>query len=119
MGYRYNAFIEILKELLKKGCDINAQTFNGHTALHIAVDASFVLMTLELLKHGANFNLLDTNSISPLHLAIDRMDMKLVGMLLNYGINFDTLKNESGKTALELALEYGEHGIVKMISFHK
>ena len=62
---------------------------------------------------------LDTNRMSPLHLAIDRMDMKIVEMLLNYGINFDTLKNESGKTALELALEYGEHDIVKMISFHK
>ena len=119
VGYRYNEFIVIFRELLKKGCDINAQTFNGHTALHMAVDKRSVLMTLELLKHGANFNLLDTNRISPLHLAIDRMDMKIVEMLLNYGINFDTLKNESGKTALELALEYGEHDIVKMISFHK
>ena len=60
MGYRYNEFIVIFRELLKKGCDINAQTFNGHTALHMAVDKRSVLMTLELLKHGANFNLLDT-----------------------------------------------------------
>ena len=62
----------------------------------------------------------NTDRNSPLHLAVERMDQRLVGMLFRYGINFDlNLKNESGKTALELALEYGEHDIVKMISFQK
>ena len=63
-----------------------------------------------LLEHNADINLSDHRKETPLMYAVDERNTKIVELLLKYKPDL-TLKNESGKTALDIA--YNRNNYVK------
>jgi len=71
----------LVKELLKKGAEINVQDNYGWSLLHYAVQEYQPSMAKLLIEHGANVNLVDKNGNSPLCRAV--FDSKGQGAIIN------------------------------------
>ena len=59
---RYNTYtkeLEMLDKLLSKGADVNAQTLDDSTLLHLAADDNDIWLVKALLEHGADKTLKD------------------------------------------------------------
>jgi hypothetical protein len=104
----YAVFIqskEVTNLLLFYRANPNAQNLKGKTPLHIAVQKKNDYLARRLMKYGANPNIQDKQGNTPLHIAAHNGDEKharqLVYDLLCHGAN-RTIKNNDGKTALEL-----------------
>jgi hypothetical protein len=57
--------VSLVKHLLKKGADINAQTRYGYTPLHIAVGKGHIKVAKLLIKSGANTKIRDKKGRTP------------------------------------------------------
>jgi ankyrin repeat protein len=75
------------KQLVDKGCEVNAQNKNGETALHKAIFNNSVrlLMVDLLLKNGADVNILNNKGESAIHYAVRLGRDDLVSVLLRHG----------------------------------
>ncbi|MCP4131699.1 MAG: ankyrin repeat domain-containing protein [bacterium] len=104
----------VIPQLTAQGCDINAATMNGYTALHVAVSYNhkkIIQLITALLDHGAAVNAASTVGYTPLHLAILRQKQNredVVKLLLERGADplLTTGSNcgkYSDKTAFDLA----------------
>lgn len=56
--------------LIEYGCEVNALSASGESALHIAVRRGRFDSTMVLLTHGAMPNTKEKNGNTPLHLAM-------------------------------------------------
>ncbi|GEM_PF-2228384 len=78
--------LSLIKEMLKRGADINSRGYNDYTLLHTAVANGYVETTEFLLENGADSGLKDGNGLTPLQLAQkmekDGFDMTAVIRLL-------------------------------------
>jgi len=61
-----STFIELIKLLIEKGADINAQNNEGWSPLHNAVNNRIIDAVKVLIKHGANVNAKDGMGLTPL-----------------------------------------------------
>ena len=91
--------LAIAQFLLAQGCDINAQSANGKTLLHIAANAGDAAFVRYLLDHGAKVDTLDNGGNAPLDDA-EGADVEM--MLLDAGAD-PTHKPDSGYSAAENA----------------
>lgn len=57
--------VELVRDLLRGGADVNAQNNIGQTPLHIAFKHEKLEITLLLTQHGANPTIQDVNGNSP------------------------------------------------------
>ena len=55
----YNDNLDIIKECLSKGCDINFQDYDKRTALHIAAEENKKEIVKFLIERGGDLNLKD------------------------------------------------------------
>lgn len=94
--------LNLLKQLVAEGANVNHQNFNGETALHIAASLGNMQMVQYLLSQGANVNAKTGTLWMPIHHAM-RFDHAQVANLLIarkaslYG------KTVDGFTALDFA----------------
>ncbi|XWS64880.1 hypothetical protein CRYUN_Cryun05aG0042200 [Craigia yunnanensis] len=99
--------IEVLRLLLLKGANVDALTKDGNTALHLAVEERRKDCTRLLLANGSKPDVSNTrDGDTPLHIAAGRGDEQMVKLLLQKGANKD-IRNKIGKTAYDVAAEYG------------
>ena len=109
----------IVKELLKRGIHVNAQTFKPKsTPLHLAckkVTQSEEIVKL-LLEKDASPNTLDKNGYTPLQWAIMSKNTRIVEILVQSKKCDLSIKNKDGKTALDMALEDNQFEISKILS---
>ncbi|XVF42590.1 hypothetical protein PTKIN_Ptkin01aG0376200 [Pterospermum kingtungense] len=99
--------IEVLKLLLLKGAHVDALTNDGNTALHLAVEERRKDCTRLLLANGSKPDIRNTrDGDTPLHIAAAIGDEHMVKLLLQKGANKD-IRNKTGKTAYDVAVEYG------------
>ena len=84
------------KQMVDKGCDVNAQNLNGETALHKAIFNGSVrlLMVDLLLKSGADVNLVNSKGESALHYAVRLGRDDLVSVLLKAGADISIQGNK-------------------------
>jgi ankyrin repeat protein len=97
-----NGYIEIVKELLKNGADVNAKKNNGNAPLIMASSEGFLEVVKELLLHGANVNTTLNNGFSSLTLASFNGHTEVVRELLDNNAD-PTIKTYDGFTALDYA----------------
>lgn len=68
--------------VLLYGADVNVQTGNGITPLHIAAESGSLKMVTLLLSNGANINSLTKYGESALHYAVSVKDLEMCRLLL-------------------------------------
>lgn len=71
------------------GIDINHQSSDGETMLHVIVRLREPALAVVLLNGGANINIKDNRGNTPFSSAIDTGSLRMVELLLKYNPDFD------------------------------
>ena len=88
--------IEIVKQLIDAGADVNQANAHGTTPLLCAVEFGRPELVKLLLESGAKTNVRDSQCREPLGYAVKFGNLDLVKMLLAYGANAD-VRDSSGR----------------------
>lgn len=104
---------EMVKILLKNGANLNLQNNEGRSALWWAIRNEYTELVQNLLEKGANPDFFQIDKWPVLCYAV-RYYPKIAQMLLENGANIH-LQNESGETALHLAVLGNNSKIVRML----
>ena len=103
---------------------------NGHTALFDAASNGHIELTKSLLEtYHAEYDTYDNKGASPLHFAVRRNQFPVAEVYLTYasvnkegdGGRFDTFlskRDDTGKTALELAIENNNGRLMELLRKH-
>ncbi len=106
---------EQIKDLLKRGADINARDAWGMTPLLTAVEEEHERTAKLLLKRGADPNIREPASgKTALLKVVEEGQQKLAQTLLEHGADVNARDN-SGWTALMRAADHGETDLVKLL----
>jgi hypothetical protein len=103
-----------VKELLRKGANVNARTENGITPLHWAAFWGHVDFVRLLLDHGADVNARGYNGWTPLHFAALQGRAGVARLLLERGAD-PSIRDDDGRTPLDIAREEGREEVVRVI----
>ena len=98
-GAAYGGDIEVVKEFLAAGTDVNAKTMHGGTPLR---DAKTKEIAELLIAKGADVNVKDKRGFTPLHYAARGGRNEIAELLISKGADVNA-KNDEGKTALDEA----------------
>jgi ankyrin repeat protein len=109
--------LDAFKEALKnKKLDINAINLNRTTPLIYAVSTfGQKYLVQEVLEKGALIDWQDLYGNSALHHAARGSKKNLIKLLLEHGAN-TSLKNEEGKTPLDIVTEKGKQDLIDLLS---
>lgn len=94
--------VELIRHLLEKGININAQDAHGKTALAICTQYGCEVLVRLLLDKGADPNVRDHNQTTALHVAVQPWSQRLVGMLLENGADVHA-QDADARTVVHLA----------------
>jgi ankyrin repeat protein len=90
---------EIARLLINAGADINIQTNDKSSALHLAIERNYQFVTQVLIKAKAAPSLRNNKNMTPLMVAVQSGNLPIVKKLAKLPQNLD-LKQENGWTAL-------------------
>jgi ankyrin repeat protein len=111
--------VEILRELLSKGTDVNGRNRHGQTAVMLAAAEGHAAAVRLLAEHGADLNHTAKYGLSALMLAVVRSHVEVVRALSAAGadraIQGTGAPGFSGKTALDLAEGRGDNAIIEIL----
>lgn len=82
------AYAEAKSILEQQDLDVNSQTPNGQTLLHIAAANADLKCTQLLIQYGADVSLKDVSGWTPLHAAVRRGNWKCAILLIEAGADF-------------------------------
>lgn len=109
--------IVMVKKLLKYGAEINHKNNLGRSSLWIAAANGYFATVNVLLDNGADINAQDVAGQTPLMEATKRKNIRIVKMLLNKEKDIKVfVRNNSGQTALDIALSKNEIEIANLLS---
>ncbi|XP_060057027.1 ankyrin repeat domain-containing protein 31 isoform X2 [Erinaceus europaeus] len=92
--------VDLIKLCIKKGGNVNQQSYAGWTPLHEACVGGFYQVVSELLEGGADVNIRGMHQITPLHDAVKNGHYKVAKLLLVKGAD-PSLRSENGGCALD------------------
>jgi ankyrin repeat protein len=108
---------ECLKLALDQGASANGATRNGRSALQDAAGFGHIDMVRLLVEKGADIQAADSRGYTAVMRAVlsyEPGSSKVVEYLLSLGADLKS-KNETGETALSLALRFGETQVAAML----
>ncbi|KXZ42426.1 hypothetical protein GPECTOR_147g10 [Gonium pectorale] len=107
-----NGHLEVVKELLAKGANVNAATEFGWTPLRAAASKGHLKLVKELLAAGADVKSVEEKERAPLHDAAYKGHLEVVKELLAAGADVHAVDEEVG-TPLHVAASKGHLEVVK------
>lgn len=99
--------IAIIEELLFYGADVQAESNDGETALHVAMRTSLDIVEM-LLKSGADIHVKDLHGDSILHTAVRLKDIRMVENCIRLGADVNAT-NGKAEHVLHTAVRTGAH----------
>ncbi|KAF6204958.1 hypothetical protein GE061_019125 [Apolygus lucorum] len=108
---------EIIKMLVDRGADVNAENREGSKPLHTAAFMGSCEMIQLMLELGADPNAKLSDGVTPLHLAAKVGHRNSVETLLIRQSNI-LAEDSKGRTPLSIAIRYGHTSIVKLFLNH-
>ncbi|MCL2624803.1 MAG: ankyrin repeat domain-containing protein [Planctomycetaceae bacterium] len=95
--------VEVIKDLISEGLDVNMESYNGTTPLHVAIEKENLSMVEFLLSKGANVHVKHWRSSSTLlHVAAGKENIDIVKLLVSLGLDVNA-KDIGGLTPLHAA----------------
>ena len=108
--------VETVRELLRRGLDVNAAQGDGMTALHWAADRGDAELADMLIYAGADVAAVTRiGQYTPLHLAARRGAPDILSSLIDAGSDVMSLTANSGATSLHLAAAAGSSGAIEVL----
>lgn len=109
--------LDVVKQLLDNGANVNYKSKDGSTALHLGVTLGCGVTVEKLLVYGAKVNMQDARGDSALHLCMGHVGTgtnrlgpcerhEMTSKLIQYGASA-CLMNNIGDTPLHVCLRYG------------
>lgn len=98
--------LEVVRELLARGAQVDAVGDSGSTPLHLATQGGHLEIVKILLASSAQIDLVDGLEHSPLYQAVGFGKSEIIKVLLAGGAKTEVVSN-SGQTALHRAAELG------------
>lgn len=80
-----------IETLVESEININAQNFEGDTALHDAIDQGNLEIVKVLIEQGASLKICNNNDMMPLNFAAHRGQLDIVKYLLEIDFDFDAI----------------------------
>jgi len=109
--------IDIIKELVARGADLNVRTKMGDTPLHIAAQNNLDEVARVLVQLGADVNAIDDRGWTALHHCARNNNLKLSEYLLSRDAEVNARAGE-GFTALHFACDRGRLDLVQSLLEH-
>ncbi|KAJ3116500.1 hypothetical protein HDU96_009486 [Phlyctochytrium bullatum] len=114
------------KVLLEKGADMEVRSPRQNTALDMAAisghsaigTASAEICRIILETDATGDDMKGEKGDTALHLAVEQIDLEVIGLLLSFGANVQ-IRNNAGKTALDLAREQNPVNLAMLTLFEK
>ena len=113
---------DIVRELIKYQCNVNAKNGQRQTALHLAADKGYTSVAELLLEENADVNAIDENGWTALHYAANapadqRQDNRfaLIDLLVQYGAYVDARAHYDQHSPLHVASKNGSDRIAKIL----
>jgi ankyrin repeat protein len=107
---------QVIKFLLSKGADINAQNLYGNASLHLAVKSSHENIVKLLLEHGADYKQKNWSSQSAMFLAtVAPGHLDILKTLHKHGADLSGIHSIFGNTLLHTAAKEGYDDIVRFL----
>jgi ankyrin repeat protein len=107
--------VQVVKELVERGADIEANDSGGSTPLHGASCRGHVVVVIELLSRGANIDAKNDVGSTPLHYAANSdQHFPVVKALLNGGANMLAANNQ-GKLPVHYAVRRRRPAVTKYL----
>ena len=107
--------LEVGKQLLDRGANVNARDHTGWTPLYMAATDGQLETTRMLLEHGAAINTLIDGGYTPLHAASTEGHVEVVRLLLECGADPNACARD-GSTPSDLASDRGWGKLVELLS---
>jgi uncharacterized protein len=108
-----------IKNLIKKGANVNARDGVGNTCLMLACDFNNFETVSFLLSKKANVDSVNQFGYTALHFAVQKNDLRIVRLLINSEDSIvDKMinkKDDLGNTPLHLAVDSGNANIVDFL----
>lgn len=79
--------INIVRELISNGADINEKNVDNNTPLHLATNENDIDIVRELISKGADINGKNLDNNTPLYLALERNNLNICYELIKYGLD--------------------------------
>lgn len=114
----YGGNAPVLKLLLAKDPMIIRRAGNKPALLDHSVQDDKVDVVRILLNHGCSVNGVDANGDTPLHTAVINQSRESLMLLLEYGADSWAV-NKKGQSPIQVALDRGLDGVVKVLREHK
>jgi ankyrin repeat protein/beta-lactamase regulating signal transducer with metallopeptidase domain len=106
--------IDLARQAIKKGVDINALSQKGDSALHLAARGNHLEILKMLLELGAEVNIRGYFGTTPLFTAAQNGNSKIVEQLLTHGADAQA-RSMSGNTALSPAITNAHVDVVRLL----
>jgi ankyrin repeat protein len=102
--------VEVIRELILEGADINISDRLGETPLHYAAQHGNAYVAEVLITNGADVNAKNNAGETPLHCATFWGYQQMVELLIANGADI-TAKNSEGQTVMDIAAEQDYPGL--------